>query len=184
MRARRWTCVTVVAVLAAVAAAGCAGTVEAPPASQVPHIAAPRVEPPPFVAEPTHGESFTGSRLFPAGARLRFISFSLGSGECLRLQRCGNECRTAKLVASWGKTDFDASPVQEVVLAEGGDYYLWLRQEFPGGEVGAAQALAGTFDHENGVLRFASGAVVFVAIDGPDMPVDLKDDPARVGRGP
>ena len=181
MLARRRNLVTFVAVLAAAAITGCASGPDAPPVTRVLASAAQVSEPAPFVAEPTRRETFSGSRAFSAGARLRFVSFSLSSGERLRLQRCGSECSTAKLVASWGKAEFDTSPVQEIVLAEGGDYYLWLRQEFPGGEVGAAQALAGTFDRENGILRFASGAVVFVAIDGPGMPVDHADDPLRVG---
>jgi len=56
----------------------------------------------------------------------------------LRLQRCGQECRTAKLVASWSRDDFAKSPVQAHDLAEDGEYDLWLRQELPTGEIGAA----------------------------------------------
>lgn len=73
--------------------------------------------------------------------------------------------------------------MQELVIREGGDYYLWLRQELANGQI-AVQASAATFERENGILRFASGAVVFVAIDGTGMPVDHADDPARTGAAP
>jgi hypothetical protein len=65
---------------------------------------------PPFAPEPTSHQTFKGGRLFAAGARLRFVSFTLSSQEQLRLERCGNQCTTAKLVASWNKSDFDQSP--------------------------------------------------------------------------
>ena len=136
---------------------------------------------PPFAPEPSSHETFKGGRLFAAGARLRFVSFTLSSQEQLRLERCGAQCATAKLVASWNKSDFDQSPAKEVVLTEPGDYYIWLRNELPNGEFGAVQAATSTFSRENGVLRFASGTAVFVAIDGVGMPVDWPDDPARIG---
>ncbi len=135
---------------------------------------------PPFAPEPTSHETFKGVRLFAAGARLRFVSFTLSSQEQLRLERCGSQCATAKLIASWNKSDFERSPAKEIVLAEPGDYYLWLRNELPNGEIGAVQAAASTFNRENGVLRFASGTVVFVAIDGVGMPIDWPDEPRRI----
>jgi hypothetical protein len=135
---------------------------------------------PPFAPEPTSRESFKAGRLFSAGARLRFVSFTLSSQEQLRLERCGNQCATAKLIASWNKADFAKSPAKEIVLTEPGDYYVWLRNELPNGEVGAIQAASSTFNRENGVLRFASGTAVFMAIDGVGMPVDWPDEPSRI----
>lgn len=139
---------------------------------------------PPFDVEPTRHETFEGALSFSAGVRLRFASFSMSEHEQLRLQRCGEQCSTAKLVHSWSKADFQKSQPQEVVLEESGDYYLWLRKELPNGEVGAERAAAASFDRENGILRFASGTVIFVAIDGTGMPVDRPDDPARIGTEP
>jgi hypothetical protein len=173
----------VVAVLLAAIVSACA----TPPAAVPPllHVGTRFVPPPPpFEAEPTAHETFSGPRAFSAGARLRFVSFSLSAQEQLRLQRCGAGCSTAKLVRSWSQADFDKSPAQELVLQEAGDYYLWLRQELPNGEVGAVPAVAATFDRENGVLRFASGTSVFVAVDGTGMPVDRSDDPVRIATEP
>jgi len=138
----------------------------------------------PFDVEPTRRETFEGAFPFSAGARLRFASFSMSAREQLRLQRCGEQCGTAKLVHSWSKADFQKSQPNEVVLEESGDYYLWLRKELPDGEVGSVQAAAASFDRENGILRFASGTVIFVSIDGTGMPVDRPDDPVRVGTEP
>jgi hypothetical protein len=170
--------------LAAAAVSACAAGPGAQ--SEVRRLAGVPATPVPalFAPEPTRQETFVGARRFEAGARLRFVSFSLSAQEELRLQRCGTPCRTAKLAGSWRKADFDRSPVQELVLAEAGDYYLWLHQELPNGEVGPVQALAASFDRENGILRFASGTVVFLAADGTGMPVDRDDDPVRIGTDP
>ena len=46
------------------------------------------------------------------------------------------------------------------------------------------QAAAATFEREAGILRFVSGTVVFVAVDGSGMPVDRSDDPVRAGSEP
>ncbi len=169
---------------AAVAASACATGPQSAP--EIRHLgnAPSAAAPPPFEAEPTRHETFSGTRPFAAGARLRFVSFSVSAQERLLLQRCGDQCSTAKLVRSWSKVDFDKSPVQELVLDEAGDYYLWLRKELPNGEVGPVQAVVATFERENGILRFASGTAVFVAIDGTGMPVDRPDDPMRIGTAP
>jgi hypothetical protein len=146
--------------------------------------AGPEPSPAPFAPEPSSRSTFVGTRPFAAGARLRFASFSLSSHERLLFQRCGDGCRTARIVGSWTRADFDRSPSQDIVLAEAGDYYLWLRQESPDGEIGPVQAAAATFDRGNGVLRFASGTVVFVAIDGSGTETDRADDPVRIATAP
>ncbi len=173
-----------ISALAATALVSACVVAPEPPPARVFSSAAFAPPPPPFRAEPERHETFEGTRPFEAGARLRFVSFSLSAREQLRLQRCGERCETAKLVRSWNKADFDKLPAQELVLDEPGDYYLWLRQELPNGEIGAVQATAATFEREAGILRFASGTVVFVAVDGSGMPVDRPDDPVRVGSEP
>lgn len=134
----------------------------------------------PFATEPTSHASFGSTHALTAGTRLRFVSYSLAAGERLRLQRCGEQCATAKLVGSWGKDDFDKSPSQEITIAEPGDYYLWLRLERADGEIGPVQAVAATFDRDAGVLRFASGATVFVAVDGTGVAEYYPEDGVQV----
>ena len=170
------------ALLATIVVAACTTPPTAEP-TRVLSFGKPFVPQPPFQAEPTQHQSFTSTHRLEAGTRLRVVSFTLASDERLRVQRCGQDCATAKLVASWGKADFDRSPTQEYTLAESGDYYLWLRSETPDGEVGSVQARASTFDRDNGVQRFASGAVVFLAVDGTGVAESYPDDPVRIGSG-
>ncbi len=134
----------------------------------------------PFTTEPTSHASFGSTHALTAGTRLRFVSYSLAADERLRLQRCGEQCATAKLVGSWGKDEFDKSPSQEITITQPGDYYLWLRLERADGEIGAVQAVAATFDRDAGMLRFASGATVFVAVDGTGVAEFYPEDGVRV----
>jgi hypothetical protein len=161
--ARLWT---LSAVLGAAVVTACVSSPQARPEFRPISGCALWAMPPPFSPEPSARLTFVGGFPFAASTRLHFVSFSVSAQEELRLERCGEQCSTAKLVRSWNKANFDKSPSQELVLDEAGDYYLWLRKQLPNGEIGPVPAEAATFERESGVLRFASGTVVFVAIDG------------------
>ena len=64
-------------VAAAVAVCACADVTPPPPAIRPLAGAALTAPPPPFQPEPGARETFTGTRPFEAGARLRIVSFSL-----------------------------------------------------------------------------------------------------------
>ena len=145
-----------IAWLLAWALAGCACAPPSPIAPQAP-----------FKLEETGRQTFVGGHRFRARTRFQLVSFDIQANERLRLQRCGEQCRTAKLVGSWTRADFDRSRGQAIELLEAGDYYLWIEQELANGEVGPIQGVMGTFDGPDGILRFASGTTVFIAVEEP-----------------
>ena len=169
-------------------AAGLAGCATEPATSdgghQISTFVFRRPPPPIFAMDPVAHAAFVGTGQFSAGARFRLTSYSLSRLERLRLERRDTESGAATVIATWSRPDFEKTPQPEVILEQSGVYALSLYRVTAENVEIPVSAAAVVFERETGVLRFSSGTVVFIAIDGTGMPVSRREDPVRIGTDP
>lgn len=98
---------------------------------------------------------------------LRITAYSLRPGESLLLQQCGPTCSTARRVFEWEPADFVREPEQVAVIPETGHYYLWLRSETADNYVGTVVVESSSLSRANGIVRYASGTRLLIAVEPP-----------------
>lgn len=125
-------------------------------------------EDPVFQLEPSFRATVATTRTLPAGTILKFSAPELKANEALLVQRCGTPCNTAKLVRALRKSNFERSEWQSISLSENGIYYFWIQRQLENGEIGPVLGESSRFEGMKGVVRFASGINVSVAVELPD----------------
>jgi len=117
--------------------------------------------------EPTFKATVALTTPLPVGTKLTFTASDFKPNEVFMLQRCGEPCNTAKMIRVIRKVDWQRSNVQSVEINEAGSYYFWIMRTLENGEVGPVIGESITIDGSSGVVHFASGSTLSVAVDFP-----------------
>jgi hypothetical protein len=118
------------------------------------------------LANPTKA-TFKSSQVLPASTEITLSTMNIGSTEVFMLYRCGEQCKTAKLIREWRRSDFEQSPKQSLTLPEPGIYYFWIQKVLDNGEKGLVLGSDVKFTGSQGVFRFESGTSIDVMITIP-----------------
>jgi len=106
---------------------------------------------------------FTYGGTLKTGDALEIRAEGLSGSERLHFNRCGPECQTTEVIATWQATDFaDARAVQQLIDTDA-EYYLWVEDT---AKPKAESALKGGDDKpaaEGGEVTFGGHVHVAVA---------------------